>query len=189
MQYGTSEILFTYYRHLSGLELEIVSVQILTQLTFFIGLIQLIVALFKWGRLIQFVSHSVVVGYLAGTAFAVVINQLYGAFGIARSPDVQSLYERLTYFVSHINLIHIPTALVGLSSLALLILIRKINPRLPGALITFLFVGAVVQLFHFSTPTLAGYAGEIEEVDTIQKIMLVRDFDSAFDIIPHFAMP
>lgn len=141
MQYGTSEILFTYYRHLSGLEREIVSVQILTQLTLLVGVIQLVVALCKWGRLIQFVSHSVVVGYLAGTAIAVVINQLYGAFGIPRSPDVQSLYERGAYFISHFSYIHIPTAMIGLSSLALLILLRRINPRIPGALITFLVMG------------------------------------------------
>lgn len=189
MQYGTSEILFTYYRHLSGLEREIVSVQILTQLTLFVGLIQLVVALCKWGRLIQFVSHSVVVGYLAGTAIAVVVNQLYGAFGIPRSPDVQSLYERAAYFISHFSYIHVPTAIVGLSSLGLLILLRKINPRLPGALITFLVMGGIVHLFHLSTSSSAGFVMESEEVDQIQKILLVGDFDVSLDIIPHFALP
>jgi SulP family sulfate permease len=189
MQYGTSEILFTYYRHLTGLEREIVSVQILTQLTLFIGLIQLVVALCKWGRLIQFVSHSVVVGYLAGTAIAVVINQLYGAFGIARSPDVQSLYERGAYFISHLSSVHIPTAIVGLSSLGLLILLRKINPRIPGALITFTIMAGTVYLFNISATSAPGFVAEAEDLEQIQKIMLVGDLDASFDIVPHFALP
>lgn len=189
MQYGTSEILFTYYRHLSGLEREIVSVQILTQLTLFVGLIQLVVAFFKWGRLVQFVSSSVVVGYLAGTAIAVVVNQLYGAFGIARSPDVQSLYERGLYFISHLHTLHIPTAIVGITSLIMLIALRRINPRLPGGLITFLIMGGLVYFSNLSTISSSGFVAESDDLETVSKIMLVGDADVAFDIFPHFALP
>ncbi len=189
IQYGTSEILFTYYRHLSGLEREIVSVQILTQLTLVVGVIQLLVALFRWGRLVQCVSHSVVVGYLAGTAIAVIVNQLYGALGVSRSADVQSLYERGAYFISHLSYLHIPTAVIGISSLLMLIVLKRINVKLPAALITLFVMSCVVQLFHFSTFSTDGFVLDFEEVDRIQKILLVGDFDASFDVIPHFALP
>ena len=187
IQYGTSEILFTYYRHLSGLEREIVSVQILTQLTLVVGVIQLLVALFRWGRLIQFVSSSVVVGYLAGTAIAVVVNQMYGAFGVARSPDVQSLYERGAYFISHLNVMHLPTAAIGISSLVLLMVLKRINVKLPGALITILVMSCIVQLLQLSTFSTDGFI--LDSEDQIQKVLLVGDIDVSFDIIPHFSLP
>lgn len=189
IQYGTSEILFTYYRHLSGLEREIVSVQILTQLTLVVGVIQLVVALCRWGRLVQFVSSSVVVGYLTGTAIAVVVNQLYGAFGVVRSSDVQSLYERAAYFISHLSFMHVPTALIGVSSLGILMVLKRINVKLPGALITLFIMSCVVQIFQLSTFSTDGFVLDSEEVDQIQKILLVGDFDASFDVIPHFSFP
>ena len=79
------------------------AVQVLWQLVILTAFLQLLAALCKLGRLIQFVSHSVIVGYIAGTAIAIAINQLFTLIGMEQMTGVHSFYERAAYLITHIN--------------------------------------------------------------------------------------
>ncbi len=81
IQAGISEILFTYYRDATDLEKQELALQILTQLMLLVGIIN-VAAFFKMGRLTQFVSHTVIVGYVVGVALALVINQMFPLLGM-----------------------------------------------------------------------------------------------------------
>lgn len=61
----------------------------LPMLVLFTGLLLVVGALFRVGELIQFVSRSVVVGYITGAAVLIIANQLAPLLGIAR-PDTPS---------------------------------------------------------------------------------------------------
>ncbi len=189
LQAGTSEILFTYYRGYSGPEREMIALQVLTQLTFLVGIIQILAAGCKLGRLTHFVSHSVIVGYIAGTAIAVIVNQLFVTIGLNRMSGVHSIYDRAVYFVTHIHHMHIPTAIIGLSSLILLIFLKRLHKHMPAAVITFVIMGAVVYFFDLSS-----YSDMLPAVDPYleehaQKIMVVRDEASLSDLMPPLELP
>ena len=85
-----------------------------------VGIIQIAAAFFKLGRLTQFVSHTVIVGYVVGVALALVINQIFPLLGIAMPFHLSSLYERAFYIVSHLSSAHWITASIGLSCLVVL---------------------------------------------------------------------
>lgn len=189
VQSGTSEILFTYYRDFSGIEREMLSVQILTQLCLFVGIIQILAAGCKLGRLTQFVSHSVVVGYMAGMAIAVVINQLFPFLGINRLPGVYSFYERGSYLFTHIHKVHLPTLIVAFGSLLSIIALKKLDKRIPAAVITFIIAGALVQFLGYDE-----YSSDAGLVDPfsderVPKVMLIGDAAVSFDIFPSLALP
>lgn len=131
IQASFSEILFTYYRHMTGPAKEELALQILTQLTLLVGLIQILAAFFKLGRLTHFVSHSVIVGYVAGVAFALVVNQLFPLLGMTIPTDLSSLYERAIYALTHLQTAHWPTALIGISCLLFLVGLKRIDRKLP----------------------------------------------------------
>lgn len=188
IQSGTSEILFTFYRDVTGAEREILSLQILTQLSLLVGLIQVFAAGCKLGRITQFVSHSVIIGYIAGTAIAVIINQLFTFFGLSRMSGVYSLYERGLYLFTHIHKVHVPTVLVGAGSLAILIGLKRINKHIPAALIA---ICVMALLVHFLD--LSSYP-DGQEVDPyfqehVQKVMLIGDTAGEFEVIPQFEWP
>lgn len=188
IQAGTSEILFTYYRGVTGFEREMLALQILTQLALLISLIQIFAAGCKLGRITQFVSHSVIIGYIAGTAIAVIVNQLFTFFGISRMTGVSSLYERGLYLFTHLSKTHVPTLLVGLGSLAMLIGLKKINKRMPAAVIAFAVMALMV---HFLDLSVYSDQGDIDPFfeERVQKVMLVGDTTGEFEIIPHFEWP
>lgn len=187
VQSGTSEILFTYYRGLAGPELDIAAVQILTQLTLLVGILQILAAACKLGRLTQFVSHSVVVGYIAGAAFAVVVNQMFTFFGITRMPGEYSLYEKGVYLITHLHEIHFPTAAVGIGSLFLLLLLKRADKRIPAPVIALAMAAIIISVLDFAFFHVAETEGEAEQ--RWQKVLLLGDTGRLYDILPALAFP
>lgn len=146
VQAGTAEILYNHYRDLTGMERDMMALQVLTQLTFLTGFLQVLAAGFKLGRLTQFVSYSVVIGYIVGTACAMVITQTYVLLGIDAMSGVHSLYERGAFLISHLYSVHVPTALLGIGCLLILIILKKVDKRIPSALICLVFSGLGLYL-------------------------------------------
>lgn len=188
VQAGTAEILFTYFRDIGGYEKHFVAIQILTQLTLLIGILQVLAAACKLGRLTQFVSHSVIVGYIAGTAIAIVVNQFYTFLGISRMPGVHSLYERASYLMTHLHQAHIPTTLIGISCLFLLIIFKRVDKRIPGGVISIAYAGIVVYLMDFTFYSVGVGSGELEE-QAVSTVMMVRDTGEVSGVVPNFAFP
>lgn len=189
VQMATSEILFAYYRHLTGAERDMMAVQILTQLVFITSFIQILAAFFKLGRLIQFVSHSVVVGYIAGTAMAIVINQLFAFLGIERMAGNPSFYERTVYLISHWQQIHLPTTLVGIGSLALILIGKRIDKRFPSGVLAFGI--AALAVYWFDLSAFGADSGLVDpyEEEVVRKVMLVGELGGLTDLSPHFEFP
>jgi SulP family sulfate permease len=192
VQGGISQILLNYYRDVSGAEKEVLVLQILTQLLLLIGIIQIMAAFFKLGRLTHFVSHSVIIAYIAGVALALVINQLFTLVGMPVPGDVVSLFERFVYFFTHLNLIHWPTAIVGISCFGFLLALRRINHKLPAGAIMLVFVSLVATCIDYSLSYLANDHiawFNLESFERIiQDIQLVGNTGSD-GLIPHLGLP
>lgn len=176
VQAGTAEILFSHYRDLTGMDRDMMALQILTQLSFLTGFLQVLAAGFKLGRLTQFVSYSVVIGYIVGTAIAMGITQMYVLLGIDSMPGVHSLYERGIYLLSQWHTIHVPTTLLGVGCLLVLILLKRVDKRIPAALMCLVFSG--IGLYVLKIPAVNAFMDQFFVFGTHQSvhgITLVED--------------
>ena len=188
IQYGTYEVLYTFYRDVSGAQREMLALQILTQITLLVGFFQFLAAVLKLGRLTQFVSHSVVVGYLGGTALAVVINQLFTFFGLSVPAQAYSLYEKLVYIISHLGDIHGPTALVGMGSLTLLVILKKLHPKIPAGVVMLIAAGLAVHFLGLSSYSPTGFLSFSTHLHT-STVAIVGDTGQVKDIVPVISSP
>jgi len=109
-----------------------ISLQIMAALLLLIGLFQLLSGVFKLGRVIQFASVPVVVGYILGSAFAISSEQLYTFLGIESNGEQVTLFEKMRYLVMHFQELHPPTALVGVLSLTILLTLKKVKALRSG---------------------------------------------------------
>ncbi|MEX2305431.1 MAG: SulP family inorganic anion transporter, partial [Waddliaceae bacterium] len=135
LAYGTQEILHTYYPYAVDMERQVLALQILTQLTLMASLIHLLIATFQLGRLTQFISHSVIIGYLMGVAAAIAATQLYPFLGISPLKGIHSVFDRFHYIATHLGEVNITTAILGVFCLLFVVFMKKIDKRLPaGAL-------------------------------------------------------
>ena len=99
-------------------------------LTFLTGLFQLILGLARMGVLVNFISHTVVIGFTAGAALLIAASQVKNFFGIAieRGAHFHVVIER---FIEQIGNINPWVTLVGAVTLASGILAKRYIPKLP----------------------------------------------------------
>lgn len=187
VQAGTAEILFTYYRGLAGPERDIAAIQILTQLCMLVGVVQVLAAGCKLGRLTQFVSHSVIVAYIAGTAIAVVINQLFTFTGVPNAPGGDSIYEKAIYLAMHVQDIHWPTTIIGGGSLLLLIILKRMDKRIPAPVIALICAAVIVHILSFYS--MSSVMTEESQQKYWQNVAVVGDTGNLSEIWPTFAFP
>lgn len=188
IQAGTAEILYTYYRGVTGDERDILAVQILAQLSLLVGIFQIIAAIFRLGRLTQFVSSAVIVGYMTGTAIALVVSQCFIFLGMQIPEGVLSLFQKVTYIVSHTDAIHWPTVWIGIACLIFLIGMKKVNRNIPAAALMLLLSGMTIYAFHWPLYPHADMIDPFAE-GYVTPVQLVGNAGQIFGILPSFVFP
>ena len=105
-------------------------IQLVFTLTFMIGVLKLIFGLARLGILVNFISHSVVLGFTAGAAVLIATTQLKNFFGVSAAAT-SSFVETLTRFAQelpHTN----PYALgTGVMTLLVGVATRRYLPKVP----------------------------------------------------------
>ena len=99
-----------------------------------VGIIQLSFGLFRLGSLVNFISHTVIIGFTAGAGFLIIISQLPAFFGM-ESERGASLGERLSAIADMAANPHLPSLTIALLTLAIAITVRRLRPRAPHMLL------------------------------------------------------
>ncbi|MGD8309377.1 MAG: SulP family inorganic anion transporter, partial [Chromatiales bacterium] len=99
-------------------------------LTFLVGLTELLLGLARMGVLVNFISHSVVLGFTAGAALLIATSQLKHFFGVD-VPRQLNFTERLSVFFDKLDEINLYAAGVGAVTLATGVILRRVSRRLP----------------------------------------------------------
>ncbi len=111
-------------------------------LAFMVGIIQLVMGFAKLGTLVNFISHSVIVGFTAGAACLIAAKQAKAFWGL-EIPQSDHLLETVGYLWNHWGAFHPMVTLVAATTLITGIFTRKFFPRFPG-MIAALIVGGVI---------------------------------------------
>ena len=119
-------------------------VQLAITLTLMVGLIQISLGLVRFGSLVNFISHSVVVGFTSGAAILIIFSQIKHFFGMVY-PQAAHFHNTLGNIITHFKDLNPYTTAVGLVTLGTALLIRQFRPRLPYMIIS-MVVGSIVAL-------------------------------------------
>ena len=111
-------------------------------MTFMAGVYQLAFGLAKFGMLVNFVSHNVVIGFTAGAAILIASSQVPLMLGVEvfRGLGFADSWLRLFDNIGELNLFVLA---VGLSTLFSAIVVKFFKPKYPNLLIG-MFVGGLV---------------------------------------------
>ncbi len=105
-------------------------VQLAFTLTFMVGLMELALGISRLGALVNFISHSVVIGFTAGAAILIATNQVKNFFGlpIPRGSSFATTWHTL---ITQIGDVDPYITSIAVLTLALGILTRRFFPRWP----------------------------------------------------------
>jgi SulP family sulfate permease len=109
------------------------------------GLISILAGFLKLGRIAQFFSESVMVGFITGLALTVMVKQLPKILGIEGGSG--NFWERLYDVIIHLPETHLATLITGVLCLVLLIVLEHFFHKIPAALVALIFGIAISIIF------------------------------------------
>ena len=116
-------------------------------LALLVGLFLLAAGLAKLGFMSQFLAKSVVTGFVIGLAITIIVGQVPALLGIPRRRAGSS--SGWPTWPATGPSINVRTLVVGVSALVLIIVLRRVAPRIPGALVALvggIAISAVLDL-------------------------------------------
>lgn len=116
---------------------------------FLIGILQMLLGLFRFGFLSNFLSRPVIAGFTSAAAVIIIISQLKDALGVWISCyGIKSILLELFAKLSHT---HWPTLLITLVTIAVISLFKRISKKIPGPLIVVIVAIALSYYFNFES--------------------------------------
>ncbi len=109
-------------------------------LTFMVGIIELVMGLARMGAVVNFISHSVVVGFTTGAAILIASKQLKNFFGVP-IPREGNLISTLEHFIHQLPNVNYYIVVIAMTTLVSGLLVKKLYPKIPF-LIVALFSGS-----------------------------------------------
>ena len=113
-------------------------------LTLMTGILYVVAGISRLGFIANFLSQPILTGYLNGIALIIIAGQLQKLFGY--SGEAEEFFPKLAEFIDKLDHSHLPTLVLGLGLLAGLIILRRVSPRLPAALVVVIAGSALVVM-------------------------------------------
>lgn len=124
--------------------------------TIMAGIFLILMGLFHFGSLIKFIPYTITTGFTSGIAVTIVIGQLKDFFGVTYPDGVKPIEttEKIKAFVQNISSVNTDALIVGIVSLAILILAPYIFKKVPGSLIAVIVGILMVQFLPLKVSTI-----------------------------------
>jgi high affinity sulfate transporter 1 len=122
------------------------------ELTSLIGLVAaailLVTRIFRLGFLADFLSRTVLVGFLTGVGIQVAAGQLHEMLGIEKGGH--GFFGQLLFTFQHMPDTHLASVFIALAVLAAIVGFERVAPRVPGALLAVIGLTSASAYFHWS---------------------------------------
>lgn len=143
------------------------------------GVILIVMGVFKLGNLIKFIPYTITTGFTAGIAVTILVGQFKDFFGVTYLHGEKPIetIEKLEAFFGGISTVNVWAVLIGIISLAILIVWPKIKylSKIPASLIAVIVGSAVVALCGLEVNTI----GDLYSVKPVPPTPKIPAFDLA----------
>ena len=123
---------------------------VLFLLTLLVGIFQLLFGLLKLGNLVNYISHPVIIGLSTGAALLIGIGQLQNLLGLSISGG-PNLFTNLYTIMINLGQVNLLALYIGILTIGIIILLQKINPKLPTYLIALVVATSIVFVFDLES--------------------------------------
>ncbi len=112
------------------------------------GIFLLLMGLFRLGGLIKYIPRPVTIGFTSGIAIIIFTGQLPGFLGLKDMEKHEFFHENMLEMIHKIGTMNMYSVLIALIGLALLLLIPRINKKVPALLVA-IVIPTVISLWFF----------------------------------------
>lgn len=129
--------------------------------TFMAGIILLIAGVLRAGKLIAFVPEAVVNGFTIGIAIIIASSQLKDLLGLSIDHVPAAFIEKIPVLWEARGSFNFTAFLLGIATIVLVVLLRRLAPKLPGLIFAVAATSAAAAIFFLPVDTIASRFGDL----------------------------
>lgn len=146
-------------------------IELSIMLAMMVGVLRLILGVFRLGSIVNLLSSPVVVGFTNAAALIIGLSQLNKIIGVP-FPRSENYLADLWRVVGQIPDLHVYTLLFSISAILAIYAIRRISPALPGILIVVLVSIVVSAVTDYENKI----SVDISEIKSVKSSHLLNDY-------------
>lgn len=129
--------------------------------TFIAGIMLMIMGFARFGSVIKFIPHPLIVGFTAGIAVIIFSSQMKDFFGLNMGTVPADFIQKWQSYFHHLSTFNWYAVAIGIGTILIILFFSKITHIIPGSLIAILLATITVQLFHLPVETIGSRFGNI----------------------------
>lgn len=133
----------------------------LTIATFIAGIMLMIMGFAKFGSVIKFIPHPLIVGFTSGIALIIFSSQMKDFFGLEMGAVPSEFIDKWVDYFHHFNSVNWYAIIVALGTVIITFGFSKITSKVPGSLIAIIFFTVIANLLNWPVETIGSKFGEI----------------------------
>jgi len=129
--------------------------------TILAGFILILFGIFKFGNLLKYFPHPLIVGFTSGIAFVIFSTQIKDALGLDIEKLPADFFEKWNIYFHSLSSINYYALIITLTTIFLTLNFKKINSKIPGSFVALILLTIIVQVFNVPVTTIESFFGTI----------------------------
>ena len=156
---------------------EFIAYSIVLALT--VGIFQFSLGVLRLGLVVNFLSHPVVNGFTNAAAIIIASSQFSKFFGVYVDKAPHHYETMMRVAQAAIDYTHFPTLLFGVGAVTIMVVLKKINPRIPNVLVAVAITTIVSYFTGFNNDAKV----DVSAIQIPELAAKIENFNSAVDRI------
>lgn len=156
--------------------------------TILAGIFLIIMGICRFGSLIKYIPYTITTGFTCGIGVSLLVGQLKDFLGLSIKSVPSEFIEKIGAYIKNISTIDVTTVLIGVLSLAILVLFPLITDKIPSSLVAIIVTTLVVKFAGLHVNTIGSVYGKLSSslplphIPSVTFEMLQRLISPAFTI-------
>ncbi len=129
--------------------------------TIMAGVMLIILGLLRFGTILKFIPHPLIVGFTAGIAVVIFTTQIKDAMGIGIEKMPAGFAEKWHVYFTHLSEINYWALVITIVTILIGVYFKKITSKIPGSIVAILIVTSLVYFFKIPVNTIETVFGSI----------------------------
>ncbi|WP_372795373.1 SulP family inorganic anion transporter [Pontiella sp.] len=147
------------------------------------GGLLILFGLFRLGGLIRFIPFPVTTGFTSGIAVVIFSTQIKDLLGLNMAEVPAEFIPKWTAYFQALESLSPATTALGIGTIVLIWVSRRLSPRIPAMLVAMLSATVVAALFHLDVETIGSRFGELPRTLPMPKAFQPLEFSELRNLI------
>ncbi|MCB1651327.1 MAG: sulfate permease [Alphaproteobacteria bacterium] len=122
--------------------------------TMLAGIILIIAGYAKFGQVIKYIPYPVITGFTTGIAVIIATSQIKDFLGLKIGQVPADFIPKWYFYFEHIETFDALTLIIGLMTLAIILILKRFTPKWPSYLIAIILISGLVYMLQIPVTTI-----------------------------------